>query len=118
MKNLIYLAAFLVLMLNACASDQGKQDSDGENNSVVWEPGTNVEEFWAQYAASKGGLTWGTSDTYPEYEKVNEGDTFMVVLSQGPCLMEFFHNRWRRANDVRRWDESINDYGGCPFVFD
>ena len=42
----------------------------------------------------------------------------MVELAQGPCLMEFFHSRWRRANDVRRWDESHNEFGGCPYVFD
>lgn len=31
--------------------------------------------------------------------------------------MEFFHNRWRRANDVRRWDPLFNEHGGCPDVF-
>jgi len=32
--------------------------------------------------------------------------------------MEFIHERWRRANDVRRWDDAFNDYAGCPHVFD
>jgi hypothetical protein len=84
---------------------------------VVWVPGMNVEMFWLNYAESKGGLTWAESTAYPEYEKVNEGDTFLIRLDKGPCLMEFFHSRWRRANDVKRWDDSINRYGGCPYVF-
>ncbi len=84
----------------------------------TWEPGSDVEEFWRAYVESKGGLTWPESSDYPLYEKVNEGDTFLVRVKQGSCLMEFFHNRWRRANDVRRWDDLVNAYGGCPYVFD
>jgi hypothetical protein len=75
------------------------------------------EQFWMNYADSRGGLTWGRGDTYPPYAEVSEGDLFMVELESGPCLMEFFHSRWRRANDVRRWDPAFNDYGGCPDVF-
>ena len=33
-------------------------------------------------------------------------------------LMYFFHRRWRRANDVWRWDPSFNRYSGCATVFD
>ena len=76
------------------------------------------EAFWESYARASGGLTWGRSDSYPVYRDVNEHDTFMVILESGPCLMEFFHSRWRRANDVRRWDPAFNEYGGCPHVFD
>lgn len=82
------------------------------------EPDVDVEKVWMDYAKSKGGITWGMSKEYPEYEKVKEGDTLLIQLEQGPCLMEFFHNRWRRANDVRRWGESVNAYGGCPYVFE
>lgn len=82
------------------------------------EPDVDVEKVWMNYANLKGGITWGMSKEYPEYEKVKEGDTLLIQLDQGPCLMEFFHNRWRRANDVRRWDESVNAYGGCPYVFE
>lgn len=75
-------------------------------------------EFWLNYADRRGGLTWGRHSVYPPHRDVKELDTFMVELPQGPCLMEFFHERWRRANDVRRWNERFNDFGGCPHVFD
>jgi hypothetical protein len=32
--------------------------------------------------------------------------------------MQFFHQRWRRANDVQRWNDRFNDYAGCAHVFD
>lgn len=83
-----------------------------------WDGKENVELFWQRYIASKGGLTWGRSSEYPDYDKVKEGDTFMVELKQGSCLMEFFHGRWRRANDVWRWGEAMNEYAACPYVFD
>lgn len=76
------------------------------------------EAFWYKYAERRGGLTWGRAAKYPPYAKVREFDTFIVELNSGPCLMEFFHSRWRRANDVRRWDDEFNRYGGCPHVFD
>ncbi|MBY5979190.1 hypothetical protein [Ferrimonas balearica] len=76
------------------------------------------EQFWLAYAARNGGLTWGRGSDYPPYGEVKEGDTFMVELDSGPCLMEFFHKRWRRANDVRRWDTAFSDIGGCAKVFD
>ena len=74
--------------------------------------------FWHRYAERKGGLTWGRRNDYPPYGEVNEFDTMIVDVDSGPCLMEFFHKRWRRANDVRRWDSAFNEYGGCPNVFD
>lgn len=74
--------------------------------------------FWYNYADRNGGLTWGRGADYPPYDEVNEHDTFMVETKAGPCLMEFFHSRWRRANDVRRWDLKFTDYAGCPHVFD
>lgn len=78
----------------------------------------SVETFWLRYAASRGGLVWGQQTTYPHYDDVKEHDTLMIELDQGICLMEFFHSRWRRANDVKRWDDGFNEYGGCPYVFD
>lgn len=86
-----------------------------DDESAQW---TGLERFWERYAERKGGLTWGRGGEYPDYPKVKEGDTFMAEVAQGPCLMEFFHNRWRRANDVRRWDDAFNEYAGCPYVFD
>jgi hypothetical protein len=32
--------------------------------------------------------------------------------------MQFHHEKWRRAQDVNRWDDKFNLYGGCPYVFD
>ena len=115
--RLLFSIVFLISLFALVSCSQGHKSS-ADVSGVVWEPGVDVETFWADYAEATGGLTWGASDTYPPYSEVNEGDTFLVQLEQGPCLMEFFHRRWRRANDVRRWDESVNDYGGCPYVFD
>lgn len=115
------ISAFVLVLasvfgLAACSSDStGTTVSERE---VLWQQGMDIEAFWLDYANSKGGLTYGVTSEYPEYDKVNEGDTMIVELAQGPCLMEFFHSRWRRANDVRRWGEVHNEYGGCPYVFD
>jgi hypothetical protein len=76
------------------------------------------DAFWLAYAQRRGELTWGRGRDYPPYAQVEEHDTFLVELDSGVCLMEFFHRRWRRANDVQRWDDAFNDYGGCPRVFD
>ena len=77
----------------------------------------NLEEFFRNYAKRNGGLTWGESKEYPEYNKVKEHDLFMVQVDSGICLMEFYHERWRRANDVRRWDDKFNSFSGCADVF-
>ena len=73
--------------------------------------------FWESYAARRGGITFGWSFEYPAYEKAREFDTLMIQVDSGPCLMEFFHERWRRANDVRRWGPEFNEFGGCADVF-
>ena len=115
----LFIFALLIFAIpfNALASEQELANPALEVQELVWADGMDVETFWLNYAKSKGGLTWGKSTSYPEYEKVKEGDTILIQLNQGPCLMEFFHSRWRRANDVKRWDDSINEYGGCPYVF-
>lgn len=111
------IVVIIIMLLLACAEKkQPKTEIIG--TEIKWQSGMDVEVFWLSYVESKGGLTWGRSAEYPIYNQVKEGDTFMVEVAQGPCLMEFFHSRWRRANDVRRWDDSINQYGGCPYVFD
>lgn len=74
--------------------------------------------FWLSFAERRGGLTWGRTSTYPPYGDVNEHDTILIEVGSGPCLMEFFHRRWRRANDVWRWADEFNAFGGCPDVFD
>ena len=110
------LAFFISLNVLAIENEADHTGPDLiENNS---QSRMEVEDIWINYAKSKGGVTWSESTEYPEYQKVKEGDTIMIQDKRGPCLMEFFHGRWRRANDVRRWDESVNAYGGCPYVFD
>jgi hypothetical protein len=84
-------------------------------NTKSW--GT-IEEFWLSHANKQGGLTWGKSKSYPDYSKVKEFDSLLIELPQGLCLMEFYHTRWRRANDVRRWDDAFNEYSACPYVFE
>ncbi len=76
------------------------------------------ENFWLEAAEQASGKHWGQGSEYPEYRLVGEHDTVLVVLPQGSCLMYFFHERWRRAQDVRRWDEAQNELLGCPHVFD
>ncbi|MCL1079531.1 hypothetical protein D5R81_15995 [Parashewanella spongiae] len=120
------LAIGLLLGLSACAATaeptngEAKQGENGvltmwDSNRQSW---LNVEPFWLEYAKQNGGLTWGKTDSYPDYDKVNEGDKILIQLAQGNCLMEFFHSRWRRANDVRRWNDQVNNFGGCPHVFE
>lgn len=116
-KSLALISGFF-LSLNAIAATDNNTSKTDNVSSVEWSADVDTEAFWLSYAESKGGLTWGRGTEYPEYEKVKEGDTLLIEVKQGPCLMEFFHSRWRRANDVRRWDESVNNYGGCPHVFD
>ena len=99
---------------------QVREGNSGELQAWDKENGRwlGIEGFWDAYTDRKGGITWGKSTEYPPYNQVNEFDTLLIQLDSGNCLMEFFHSRWRRANDVRRWDESFNTYGGCPRVFD
>jgi len=92
-----------------------------KNDYQVWSKDVqnwmSVQAFWLAYAEQRGGLTWGQDTVYPPYNQVKELDTMIIQLDSGHCLMEFWHTRWRRANDVRRWDDKFNDYGGCPGVF-
>ena len=76
------------------------------------------ESFWLTYAEQGHGKFWGRTDTYPPYGDVTEHDTVLIEVDEGVCLMYFFHRRWRRAEDVRRWDPAFNEIGGCPHVFD
>jgi len=111
---LIAISCFLLLAnLSFAQSESTTVDTGPE-----WNTGMDIESFWQAYIQSRNSKTWSQSSQYPNYEKVREGDLFMVEVEQGICLMEFFHSRWRRANDVRRWDDSFNEYSGCPYVFD
>ena len=117
----IFFFIILTTILPVQAENIRHGDIRADNPSMAWdrkiEQWVTVEQFWLNYAQERGGITWGRSATYPEFRKVREHDTFMVRLASGPCLMEFFHTRWRRANDVRRWDPLFTNYGGCSDVF-
>ena len=92
-----------------------------ENSQRAWDNQDkkflSLEKFWRTYAERNGGLTWGQSENYPPYNDVKENDLFMVEIGSEICLMEFYHDRWRRANDVRRWDNSFNEFSACSKVF-
>ncbi len=108
-------------MAQTATPRDGEVRSDNGQARAYDAPGdewVGLETFWLRYAERRGGLTFGRRSDYPPYAGVNELDTLLIELDSGPCLMEFFHRRWRRANDVRRWDPAFNRYGGCPHVFD
>ena len=125
-----YTIAFVVVcsLICACAFGQAENITNGkvrriaESGLEAWDANNTewiaLETFWERYADRRGGLTWGRRTDYPPYDQVDELDTMIIELDSGPCLMEFFHTRWRRANDVRRWDPAFNEYAGCPNVFD
>jgi hypothetical protein len=126
-KNGFVTALALALLWIGTASAQSKSPSDGaarERAGVleVFDAQTQrwgtPEQFWLSFAARNGGLTFGRGRDYPPYAQVKEFDTFLVETTHGPCLMQFFHQRWRRANDVQRWNDRFNDYAGCAHVFD
>ncbi len=115
--------AVLVLSSFSVSAETAQHGSFNTDGSVqVWNSEKSVwitpEQFWQNFTANRGGLTWQKSRDYPVYSKVNEHDTFLVELDSGVCLMEFFHGRWRRANDVQRWDDKFNSHSGCEKVFE
>lgn len=121
MRRLMLSTVLACMSTAATAATNGELRQSASGASEAWEAASqtwvSVETFWERFAVAEGGLTWGRSSTYPPFEKVKEHDLFLVELEQGTCLMEFFHNRWRRANDVRRWDDKMNAVAGCAHVF-
>ena len=111
-------------MCSAMAQEikNGATRIDATHGLQAWEAQSGrwltAENFWQSYAESQGGLRWGRRSDYPPYNAVAERDLMIIELDEGACLMEFWHRRWRRAQDVRRWSEAFNSYGGCPHVFD
>ena len=128
MRHFAIIIIFALTLSNASSFGQSGDLTDGEVRSLAdggleaWDSQNtewvNLETFWIRYTNRRGGLTWGRRTDYPPYEQVNELDTMIIEVESGPCLMEFFHTRWRRANDVSRWDAAFNKYAGCPNVFD
>ncbi len=128
-SNLLIQSALIstILMSTAIAHSQAtspeiKDGSFSKDGSMAFDAEANTwvnpSTFWRNYAKRNGGLTYGITKEYPSYSKTSEYDTLIIVTDKGECMMEFFHQRWRRANDVRRWDNAFNDYGGCLYVFD
>ncbi len=123
MKILIaILLCSFILTAQAQEYEHGeiKQSTSGDiqvwnANSTQW---SDAETFWLNFEKTNEGNSWGRSTKYPNYDDVNEFDTIIIELEQGACLMQFYHARWRRANDVQRWNDNFNEYGSCPYVFD
>jgi len=125
MKCILVFLLSLPFYTNATETSNpshGEVNKNNENSLVSWDSKTNqwisLDTFWKNYADNNSNRHWGTGRHYPDYAKVLEFDTFLVQVPSGVCLMEFFHTRWRRANDVRRWDDQFNDYSGCAKVFE
>lgn len=123
MKTLIVL--FLCMVTIAVQAQAPKHGSVGENSAgkfQVWNGNrsewSDIEPFWISFAKSNEAKFWGQTETYPNYDDVKEFDTVLIQIKEGVCLMQFFHSRWRRANDVQRWHDIFNEYAGCPYVFD
>lgn len=114
------LLCFMMTIVQA--QEHGEFKQSNSDKIEVWNENTakwgNVESFWRDFEKSNEGNSWGRSVNYPNYDDVNEFDTIIIELKQGACLMQFYHSRWRRANDVQRWNDNFNEYGGCPYVFD
>lgn len=123
---------FLLGALLACgqcnAADNSPGTRDGEVRTlengtfVAWVATDKVWldplAFWKNFAERGRGRNWPSDSSYPRYADVNENDAFLVQTRDGPCLMYFWHTRWRRANDVWRWGDEFNAFGGCAGVFD
>ena len=127
MKETLKLFTFVLIVLTTVSHQTHAMENirDGQvnkNKSEAFDAQTkqwlSLSDFWRSYANRTGGLTYGVTKEYPPYNQTKEHDTLIIVTNKGECMMEFFHRRWRRANDVRRWDPAFNDFSGCPYVFD
>jgi len=118
--SLVFTACLALAQSNEYENGEVRQNSNSK--SEAWDAAgaewVSLDAFWENYAARRGGLTWGKRTDYPPYKEVREFDTMIIQLDSGSCMLMFFHTRWRRANDVRRWDHAFNEYSGCPRVFD
>ncbi len=128
--NAIFRTGIAIILLCAAwqADAQNKRDHSPrhgqarqhDNGFVVWDNRANSwvspRRFWANYARRKGSRYWGQSKFYPPYANTRAHDLVTITTSDGACLMEFYHGRWRRANDVWRWNRRFNNYAGCASV--
>lgn len=77
-----------------------------------------TEAYWLSFAERGPGRHWPASSVLPPPEEVGEHDKLLLRNQMGSCLMYFSHGRWERANDVWKWSEDLDHFGGCPHVFD
>ncbi|SET11817.1 hypothetical protein [Thalassotalea agarivorans] len=124
----------LLFCLVACSSNEPQQEAENNNPQhgdirnghkptmeIYYGPSQQwmqVEDFWRTFAQDNYGGYKYTGPLYPPYEQAQEFDLLLLEIPYGACLMQFYHERWRRANDVWRWNEKLNEYGGCAHVFD
>jgi len=125
MRVILILIFMLTGFVNAAETNDLSNGQVKKNDSqklVSWDENSkrwiSLDQFWKNYVKENQSHHWGTSRDYPQYSLVSEFDTFLVQVKSGTCLMEFYHSRWRRANDVRRWDDEFNNYSGCAKVFE
>jgi hypothetical protein len=127
MKYLFPIVFTAVFIIPLARGGEPPMPANGQINQtpsgpMAWnqasEEWLTVEDFWQVFSSANNGTDWGRSKSYPEYSNVGERDTLLIELEQGTCLMYFWHKRWRRAQDVWRWDERFNELLGCPYVFD
>ncbi len=120
------LALVCLVATTAFADTPAPGDRDGEihqhdNGFLAWdaegERWLSPDAFWDAFAGRERGRNWGRGEQFPRFRDVNEHDAFTIETEDGACLMYFFHRRWRRANDVWRWDPAFNQYSGCATVF-
>lgn len=95
-------------------------ESANSQEFLVWDEAAQVwlqpDLFWTQHIERSKATYWGRASAYPPYETVHEHDLIWIETAAGDCLMEFYHRRWRRANDVWRWDKRYSQYRGCATV--
>lgn len=133
---MLRLSSLLLVLLMACQMQQlasaqnikpgsGKRVAHGhmrhfDNRLIVWDSQVkkwvSPSRFWSNYTRRTRAKYWGRMKFYPPYRRVKEHDLVLIETARGTCLMEFYHRRWRRANDVWRWDKGFNQYGGCSNV--
>lgn len=119
--RILVIFIFCLFITNIQAQEHGFVDVSDSGKLQVWNDANNewnsIELFWQHFSKTNKAKAWGSTNEYPNFDDVNEFDTLIIKLKEGACLMQFYHSRWRRANDVQRWDDAFNEYGGCPYVF-
>lgn len=109
----------LCILAGPCVSAQGleRAQAEGQVRSVdqtlaaVWNAEAQAwqssESHWEHYAVRHSGNDWGGRRGFRPYDQINELTTVIFELRSSACLKEFSHSRWRRANDVRRWNTCL-----------